>query len=209
MNQKRIAIIILSVFLIFSVFSKDKLSESSTSLIYSYAEWSEFYTDLIQAAKTDTYKYAFLKNEFNKDEISNTLKSENDNSWKLLSYKGLQGRDMIYAFYIVSPNMHKTVVIFSNNSIEASKYEIANKNTLKSYSWSAFDEEPVTVKSASVSKVTSTTKTSSSNTPKKADSTKDSDSDKLFIERIIPLFDEQLAFFDEDIPLKLSKFYKK
>ena len=199
MKKRIILSLVLTVLFISSIFPKDKLSEDSTSLAYSYTEWTDFYTDLIDASKNNSYKYAFLRNSIVDEKITAILQASKENAWNLYSYKGLQGRDMIYAFCVVSPNSHKTILILSNNSVEANRYEIANKSYVvamsSTMSWSSFEE--------SSPKKTSTTK--------KADTEKSNEdnTNEEFLKKISSAFDEQLVFFDEEVPLKLVDFSNK
>ena len=106
---------------------------------------------------------------------------------------------MIYAFCVVSPNSHKTILILSNNSVEANRYEIANKAYVSTMSvavsWNSF-EEPSPKKSS---------------TTKKADTEKSNEdnTNEEFLKKISSAFDEQLVFFDEEVPLKLVDFSNK
>ena len=122
-----ICLFIVSFLGISFVFPKDKISEDSTSVNYSYTDWKEFYTDLFNASEKDLYKYAFLRNIVNDYENTNILQISKKNTWTLVSHKEMQGRDMIQSFYVVSPNGHKTVLVLANNDIESYKYAVANK----------------------------------------------------------------------------------
>ena len=201
MRKKHFFFLAFFFILTFFSFSKEKLSEKSDTLAYKYSDWKEFYSDLIEASQKETYKYAFLRNLITDDEeeITNGLK---DNSWKLVSYKFLQERDMIYSFFVVSPNNHSTVLILSNNQVVSNHYKIADK-----YSNASFRRNDYT-SSASSEAVSSASKAKKS--PKKTVSEIDQndEKEKIFLERIIFAFDEQLCFFDEDVPLKLQDFDK-
>ena len=196
-----IAILAITVMCISLVFPKDKLSENANTLNYSYTDWKEFYTDLVEASKKDLYQYAYLRNVMNENEATNILKLTKNNTWNLISHKEMQGRDMIQSFYVVSPNGHITVLVFANNTVESYKYAIANKSVSESVKMVSYSEFS--------SSVSSTSKSETKKTPVKDNTKKNDDVYKEFFEKITTAFDEQLCFFDEEIPLQLSNFIKK
>lgn len=193
-----ITFLAITVMCISLVFPKDKLSENATTLTYTYNDWNEFYTDLVEASKKDLYKYAFLRNVVNEKEVANILNETKDNTWNLISHKEMHGMDMIQAFYVVSPNGHPTVLVFANNS-DASYYAISNKLVYMSFD-NMYGNSGTSVK------------VSSTKTEQKKTLVQEFTNEEVyqkFFEKIIKAFDEQLCFFDEEIPLKLSSFTKK
>ena len=201
--KKYLITFILFTFSFFSfLYAKDKLSESPNSLNYSYVDWSEFYTDIIEASKKDLYQYAYMRNTVNEYETKNILNSIKANSWNLISHKEMNGRDMTLSYFVVSPNNHITVLIFANTDVTLSKYEIASKSSYRLVSSVAFSDS-----FSSTSSVSKSSKENSSQKKTEAQKIED-DINKKFLEKIISAFDEQLSFFDEEVPLKLSSFSK-
>lgn len=201
--KKYLIAFILFIFSCFSfLYAKDKLSESQNYLNYSYTDWSEFYTDIIEASKKDLYKYSYMRNTVNEYETNNILNSIKSNTWNLFSHKEMNGRDMTLSFYVVSPNAHITVLIFANTDVTSSRYEIANKNSYILMSSVGFSD--------SFSSTSSTSKSSKESSSQKKNEKQNNEDDinKKVLDKIVSAFDEQLSFFDEEVPLKLSDFSK-
>ena len=137
-----------------------------------------------------------LDHGLNEKEVANILKETKSNTWNLISYKEMHGMDMIQAFYVVSPNGHPTVLVFANNS-DASYYAISNKLVYMSFD-QMFESSVTSVKSSSAKSKTEQKKTL------EQEFTNEEVYQKFF-EKIIKAFDEQLCFFDEEIPLKCNR----
>ena len=202
LKKNLIAFILISTFCISFAFSKNKISETATSLNYSYDDWKEFYTDIIESSKKELYQYSYMRNTLSEGETKNILSFAKEKAWNLISHKEMNGRNMIQSFYVVSPNGHITVLMFANNAVTLSSYEIANKNSYATMSVAVYSDS-----SSISSSVSQNNKDNSSQ--KKADAQKNNDDiDKKFLDKVIQAFDEQLSFFDEDVPMKLSDFSK-
>ena len=70
-KKNLIAFILITTFCTSFVFSKDKISETATSLNYLYNDWKEFYTDIIESSKKDLYQYSYMRNTVSEGEKKN------------------------------------------------------------------------------------------------------------------------------------------
>lgn len=157
------------------VFSREKITENTNGVAYSYSDWNEFYEFLISTLKKTSYRFAYLLsgNDLNLFEDSDF---QANNDWQLFSLKGLSERNMIESFIVLSPNNHQACLVLSSDfSFGDLKYHIATKqeNDLQSFLYeieSAFDErlcffdEDVPLKLLDFSKVSRTPHASASST---------------------------------------------
>lgn len=178
--RKIIISFVLMLICISSFFPKDKIAENADSLTYSYSEWNEFYSDIVETANNPTYNQAYLTNKISNENLENILNTSKNNSWNLKSFKLLSDWEMKYIFIIVSPNKHFTILTFTGS----------NTGNRIFYRSSTFSGENSIGREIAKKRYSD-----------------DEDNENIFIKDIILPFDTQLSFFDEKIPLKFSDFY--